>query len=165
MKKVTQKFKYMGKRYSLKSVPRQIWDRRFATCFVPTTFMVALHRRYLYDMDTSMDDFDAFTSHLNSIYPTIELTSNYSFTSISFVDVNVFVENGDITTDLYTKASNRNHYLLLLDSSCHPQHTKRDQELFHSASLALRRRICSSDETFKQRSILNELKSDRFIVA
>ena len=158
----------MGKRYSLKSVPRQIWDRRFVTCFVPTTHMVALHRRYLYDMDTSMEDFDAFTSHLNSIYSTIELTSNYSFTSISFLDVNVFVENGNITTDLSTKASNKHHYLLLLDSSCRPQHTKRDQKSYsiQPASLALRlRRICSSDETFKQRSILNELKSDRFIFA
>ena len=33
-------------------VPRQIWDRRFVTCSIPTTHMVALHRRYLHDMDT-----------------------------------------------------------------------------------------------------------------
>ena len=60
--------------------------------------------------------------------------------------------NGNITTDLYTKTTDKHQYLL--HSSCHPQHTKRAI----SFSLALRlRRIRSSDETFKQRS--NELKS------
>ena len=53
---------------------------------------------------------------------------------------------------LYTKTTDKHQYLL--HSSCHPQHTKRAIPF----SLALRlRRICSSDETFKQRS--NELKS------
>ena len=82
----------------------------------------------------------------------IKFTSNYSFTSIPFLDVNVFVDNGNITTDLHTKATDRHQYLL--HSLCHPQHTKRAI----SFSLALRlRRICFSDGTFKQRS--NELKS------
>ena len=99
-----------------------------------------------------VDDLHAFTSYLNSIHPTIKFTSNYSFTSIPFLDVNVFVDNGNITTDLYTKATDKHQYLLHF--SCHPQHTKRAIPF----RLALRlRHICSSDETFKQRS--NELKS------
>ena len=74
------------------------------------------------------------------------------FASIPFLDVNVFVNNGNITTDIYTKATDKHQYLLY--SKCHPQHTKR--AIPFSLALPLRR-ICSSDETFKQRS--NELKS------
>ena len=110
--------------------------------------------RYIDDMiwTHSVDDLHAFTSYLNSIHPTIKFTSNYSFRSIPFLDVNVFVDNGNITTDLYTKATDKHQYLL--HSSCHPQHTKRAIPF----SLALRlRRICSCEETFMQRS--NELKS------
>ena len=100
----------------------------------------------------SVDDVHAFSSYLNSIHPTIKFTSNYLFTSIPFLDVNVVVDNGNITTDLYTKATDKHQYLL---HSCHPWHTKRAIPF----SLALRlRHICFSDETsFKQRS--NELKS------
>ena len=97
----------------------------------------------------SVDDLHAFTSCLNSNHTTIKFTSNYSFTSILFLDVNVSVNNGNITTNLYTKTTDKHQYLL--HSSCQPQHTKRAIPF----SLALRlRRICSSD---KQRS--NELKS------
>ena len=111
--------------------------------YIDDIFMIWTH---------SADDLHGFTSYLNSIQPTIKFTSNYSFTSIPFLDVNVFVDNGNITTDLYTKATDKHQYLL--HSSCHPQHTKRAIPF----SLALRlRRVCSSDETFKQRS--NELKS------
>ena len=100
----------------------------------------------------SVDDLHAFTSYLNSIHPTIKFTSNYSFTSIPFLDVSVSVNNGNITTDLYTKTTDKHQYLP--HSSRHPQHTKRAIPF----SLALRlRRICSSDGTFNQHS--NELKN------
>ena len=55
-----------------------------------------------------------------------------------------------VETDLYTKPTDKHQYLL--QSSCHPLHTKRAI----SFSLALRlRRICSSDESFTLRA--NEL--------
>ena len=89
---------------------------------------------------------------LTAFTPPLSLRDRYSFTSIPFLDVNVFVNDGNITTDLYTKTTDKHQYLL--HSSCHPRHTKRAIPF----SLALRlRRIHSSDETFKQRS--NELKS------
>ena len=62
--------------------------------YIDDIFMIWTH---------SVDDLHAFTSYLNSIHPTIKFTSNYSFTSIPFLDVNVFLNNGNITTDLYTK--------------------------------------------------------------
>ena len=100
----------------------------------------------------SLDDLQTFTTYLNNIHPTIKFTSNHSFTSIPFLDVSVSLCNGTITTDLYTKATDKHQYLL--QSSCHPKHTKRAIPF----SLALRlRRICSSDDTFTLRT--NELKT------
>ena len=99
-----------------------------------------------------LDDLQTFTTYLHNIHPTIRFASNYSFTSIPFLDVSVSLYNGTITTDLYTKATDNIKYLL--QSSCHPKHTKKAIPF----SLALRlRRICSSDETFKLRT--NELKT------
>ena len=122
-------------------IPRQIWDSHASVSCAP--YQPHTWWRYIDDIfmiwTHSVDDLHAFTSYLNSIHLTIKFTSNYSFTSIPFLDVNVYVDNDNITTDLYTKAT---------------QHTKRAIPF----SLALRlRRICSSDETFKQSS--NELKS------
>ena len=60
------------------------------------------------------------------------------------------LHNGKIVTDLYTKPTDKDQYLL--HSSCHPIHTKRAIPF----SLPLRlRRICSTNETFTLRT--NEL--------
>ena len=83
---------------------------------------------------------------------TIKFTCNHSFTSIPFLDVNVSLNNGKITTGLYTKPTDKHQYLL--HSSCHPKHTK--QAIPFSLALRLRR-VCSSNETFTLRA--NELKS------
>ena len=64
--------------------------------YIDDIFMIWTH---------SVDDLHALTSYLNSIHPTIKFTSNYSFTSIPFLDVHVLVDNGNITTDLYAKAT------------------------------------------------------------
>ena len=120
---------------ALLRVPFQpyIWWR-----FIDDIFMIWTH---------SLDDLQTFTTYLNNIHPIIKFTSNYSFTSIPFLDVSVSLYNRTITTDLYTKATDRHQYLL--QSSCHPRRAKRAIPL----SLALRlRRICSSDETFKLRT-------------
>ena len=60
--------------------------------------------------------------------------------------------NGKLATDLNTKPTDKHQYLL--QSSCHPKHTKRAIPF----SLALRlRRICSADDTFTKRT--TELKT------
>ena len=64
----------------------------------------------------------------------------------------VSLHNGIIETDLFTKPTDKHQHLL--NSSCHPHHTKK-AILF---SLALRlHRICSTDAKFKHR--INELKT------
>ena len=85
--------------------------------YIDDIFMIWTH---------SVDDLHAFTSYINSIHPTIKFTSNYSFTSTPFLDVNVFENNGNITTDLYTKTTDKHQYLLTLNMP---------KELFHSAQL------------------------------
>ena len=55
-------------------------------------------------------------------------------TNVSFLDVNVSLTNdGNISTDLYTKPTDKHQYLLY--SSCHPLHTKKaiPFSLLHSA--------------------------------
>ena len=86
---------------------------------------------------------ESFIAYLNSIHPNIKFTSERSTTSIPFLDVKIFLENGKIETDLYCKPTDEHQYLL--HSSGHPHHTKKSIPY----SLALRlRRICSKDEFF-----------------
>ena len=109
--------------------------------YIDDIFMIWTH---------SVENLNNFTTCLNGIHPTIKFTFNHSFTSIPFLDINVSILNGTITTDLYTKPTDKHQYLL--HSSYHPIHTKRSI----SFSLALRlRRICSTNETFTLRT--NEL--------
>ena len=95
-----------------------------------------------------LDNLKVFIDYLNSIHPTIKFTSSHSSTNVPFLDVNVsLTDNGDISTDLYTKPTDKHQHLLY--SSCHPSHTKKAIPF----SLALRlRRICSTDETFNTRA-------------
>ena len=124
---------------ALRSAPHQphIWWR-----FIDDIFIIWTHTE---------DDLHAFITYLNNLHPTIKFTSSHSYTSISFLDVKVSLNQfGQVETDLHTKPTDKHQYLL--HSSCHPIHTKRAIPF----SLALRlRRICSSDETFALRA--NEL--------
>ena len=98
------------------------------------------------------DELRTFITYLNNIHPTIKFTSSHSATSTSFLDVKVSLDqSGKVETDLYTKPTDK--HLYLLQSSCHPPHTKRAIPF----SLALRfwQCLCSSDESFTLRA--NEL--------
>ena len=90
------------------------------------------------------DELPTFITYLKNIHPTIKFISSHSATSISFLDVKVSLSQfGIVETDLYTKPTDKRQHLL--QSSCHPLHTKRAIPF----SLALRiRRICSSDKSF-----------------
>ena len=89
---------------------------------------------------------------LNQAHPTIKFTTEWSRSSIPFLDTRVLLENGQLTTDLHVKPTDTHQYLAA--NSCHPRHCK-DAILF---SQALRMsRICSTNDDFKKRSL--ELKS------
>ena len=115
--------------------------------FQPHTWL-----RYIDDIfmiwTEGLDNLKIFIDYLNNIHSTIKFTSSHSSTNIPFLDVNVSLTNdGNISTDLYTKPTDKHQHLLY--SSCHPLHTKKAIPF----SLALRlRRICSTDATFHTRT-------------
>ena len=56
--------------------------------------------------------------NINKMQPTVKFTTNWSKTSINFLDATVSIAEGVIETDLYVKPIGSHQYLL--SSSCHP---------------------------------------------
>ena len=91
----------------------------------------------------TVQQFEDFMLRINSLHPTIKFTSSYNYAekSTNYLDMEIKIVNGVITTDLYRKPADKIQYLL--PSSCHPTH------IFDNIpySLALRIvRICSQKE-------------------
>ena len=107
--------------------------------------------RYIDDIfilwDKSAEDLQDFFEHCNNYHPTIKFTTSVSDRAVNFLDVTVKISEGKISTDLYTKPTDK--HLYLLSSSCHPRHCTRS--IPKSQALRLRR-ICSDDATFETRS-------------
>jgi hypothetical protein len=100
-------------------------------------------------------EIDEFFEHANSIHPSINLTHEVSKTKMSFLDTTTTVKEGKMTTDLYSKPTDKHQYLS--PSSCYPKHCFKSIPF----SQAIRvKRICSTVETTKQRlgDLRNHLK-------
>ena len=80
------------------------------------------------------------------MHPTIKFTTDWSKTSVNFLDVTVSIAEGVIETDLYVKPTDSHQYLL--SSSCHPFYCKKG--IPYSQALRLNR-ICSKNEFFDKR--------------
>ena len=93
----------------------------------------------------SDEDLKSFEEYINQAHQTIKFTVT-SGRSIPFLDVQVSIENGFLTTDLHTKATDAHNYLH--QKSAHPKHTIRN--LPYGMFIRLRR-ICSKEETFEKR--------------
>jgi hypothetical protein len=80
--------------------------------------------RFIDDVDMkwihSDKEFDEFFEHVNSIHPSIKFTHEVSNTKMSFVDTTTTVKECNMTTDLYSKPTDKHQYLS--PSSCHPKH-------------------------------------------
>jgi hypothetical protein len=92
-----------------------------------------------------------FLEWINTIHPTIKFTANYGTTNIPYLDVGLSINDNKLTTDLHVKDTDAN--MCLPFHSCHPRHCTRS--IPYSQCLRIRR-ICSSDDTFRQRA--TELK-------
>ena len=93
-----------------------------------------------------LDKWNTFCEHLNSAHKSIKFVSTVSDTAVPFLDVEVRLKDGKISTDLYTKPTDSHNYLPW--NSCHPKSTKKSIPY----SLALRiRRICSEHGDFHKR--------------
>lgn len=112
--------------------------------------MPHMWRRYIDDIffiwKSSTEELEEFLNHLNKQHQFIKFTVTYDAETktIPFLDMSVKIENGQIVTDLYTKPTARNQYLM--PSSCHPLHITKNIPY----SLAYRiLRICTYRESFK----------------
>ena len=84
-----------------------------------------------------------FLNYLNNVHCSIKFTWEYSKKNIVFLDLQTFVENGNILTTLYEKPTNNHGYLSY--DSCHPENTK--NSIPYSQFLRIRRN-CSKWHDF-----------------
>ena len=94
-----------------------------------------------------------FTDFLNSISTRLGMKTNLSFTvkyserKLDFLDITIYLEDGKLEFDVYSKSTDS--HLYLLPDSCHPK--KNTENIPYGVALRLRR-ICSKEETFDNRS-------------
>ena len=63
-----------------------------------------------------------FLQQINQVHSTIKFTAEWSFDSVTFLDVRSILKDGSIQTDLYSKPTDIHQYLAM--DSCHPRHCK-----------------------------------------
>ena len=121
-----------------------------------TTFK-EIHTYYRYRDDCfllwvgSMDILKRFVYLVNILDSSLKFTVEIGGKSLKFLDLLIKLENGHLSTTVYSKPTDG--HLYLHNSSCHPKGVKRAVQ--HGTALRLRR-ICSSEHEFKQKS--NEYK-------
>ena len=78
--------------------------------------------RFIDDVDMKWtrndEELHNFLSRDNNLHPSINFTHEISNTTISFLDTSSSLSEGELSTDLYSKPTDTNQYLL--PSSCHP---------------------------------------------
>ena len=84
-----------------------------------------LFKRYIDDIfmiwTHGPEELKKFIKHINTIHPTIKFTADWSDSNIEFLDTKVTLSNTTLSTELYTKPTNAQAYLLR--TSYHPRHT------------------------------------------
>ena len=63
-----------------------------------------------------------FINKINSFHPTIKFTADWSKEKVSFLDVDVTLNNGVMSTELFVKPTETHQFLD--PTSCHPYHCK-----------------------------------------
>ena len=93
-----------------------------------------------------------FINEINSFHPTIIFTADWSKEKVNFLDVEVTLKNGALSTDLSVKPTDTHQFLD--PKSCHPYYCKK--VIPYSQTLRLNR-SCSDNSNFDKRC--NELES------
>ena len=94
----------------------------------------------------SDEELQNFLSCANNLHHSIRFNHELSNTTISFLDNSSSLSEGELFTDLYSKPTDTNQYLL--PSSCHPPHVTKSMP--YSQALRIRR-ICFTDKSLKKR--------------
>lgn len=85
----------------------------------------------------------SFIADFNKVEPSISFSHSYSPVTINFLDVNVALSNGKLTTNLYRKPTDRQRYLHF--KSSHVKHCK--TSIPYSQAIRFKR-ICSDNRDF-----------------
>ena len=93
-----------------------------------------------------------FINEINSFHPIIKFTADWSKEKVNFLDVEVTLNNGVLSTDLFVKPTDTHQFLD--PTSCHPCHCKKD--IPYGQTLRLNR-IWSDNNNFDKRC--NKLES------
>ena len=105
--------------------------------------------RFIDDVDMKWtrndEELQNFLSRDNNLHPSIKFTHEISNTTISFLDTSSSLSEGVLFTDLYSKPTDTNQYLL--PSSCHPPRVTKS--IPYSQALRIGR-ICSTNKSLKK---------------
>lgn len=105
------------------------------------------YKRYIDDgfglWEHSIEELLQFQQHANQIHPNIKVELRWSRNAIEFLDTMVKVEDGALTTDLYTKPSDKHLYVNY--KSSHPTHVKK--AIPYGLGMRIKR-ICSKEKDY-----------------
>ena len=87
-----------------------------------------------------------FTNYINSLYHTIKFELVYSESSLNVLDLTLLLQDGFISTDIYSKTTDS--HLYLPHNSSHPDHCKK--AISYGVALRIRRN-CSTNASFVKR--------------
>ena len=93
-----------------------------------------------------------FINEINSFYPTIKFMTDWSKQKVNFLDVEVTLKNGVLSTDLFVKPTATHQFLD--PTSYHPYYCKKG--IPYSQKLKLNR-ICSDNSNFDKRCYLKKV--------
>ena len=121
------------------------WENKMQQEWTGTA--LEFYRRFIDDLFFlwlgSREELEKFIIYVNSIFPNIKLTAEYSYEtrSVNYLDMKIFIDDqGYIRTDLYKKENKKNNYLL--PSSCHPNHITKNipfsRDTVHSESAGVK---------------------------
>ena len=92
------------------------------------------------------EELERFIGFVNSFHPALKFTWEISETSVTFLDINISVQDNKLATSVHYKPTDSHSYLLY--SSSHPSHVK--DSIRYSQFLRLRR-LCSEDSDFNSK--------------
>ena len=108
--------------------------------------MAEVHRCIFMIWYHGENELKQFIDKLDKFHNTIKFTYDYSRERFHFLDIQVILENKEISTDLYVKETDSDQYLHR--SSCHPYHWVKSIPYSHALRL---NQICSNNIFYDNR--------------
>ena len=110
--------------------------------------MVEVYWRYIFFiLGHGEKSLNEFIKNIKSFHPIAKLTADWSKEKVNFFDVDVTLQNGVLSTDLFVRSTYTHQFLD--PTSCHSDHCKKDIPYSH--------RISFDNSNFDKRC--NELES------